>query len=84
MATRIVHTHDTEENWNKVAQFVPKRGEVIVYDVDFTYGYERFKVGDGVSTISQLPFTTVREIETFFNFDGDACYADAGRITDYQ
>ena len=26
--TRIIHKHDTEENWNKATNFIPKQGEV--------------------------------------------------------
>lgn len=44
---RIVHKHDIEANWNKAVNFVPKQGEIIVYDIDTTYPYERFKIGDG-------------------------------------
>ena len=84
MATRIVHTHDTEDNWNKLSQFVPKRGEIIVYDADYTYTYERFKIGDGTTLLINLPFSTNKSIEAFFGFDGSVCYADGGRITDYQ
>lgn len=44
---RIIHKHDIETNWNKAVNFVPKQGEIIVYDIDATYPYERFKIGDG-------------------------------------
>ena len=54
---RIVHKHDTEENWLKATSFRPMKGELIVYDVDSNYSYERFKIGDGVTLVSQLPFT---------------------------
>ena len=54
--TRIIHKHDTEENWNKATNFIPKQGEIIVYDIDSTYNYERFKIGDGVTVVSSLPF----------------------------
>lgn len=84
MATRIIHTHDTEENWNKLTQFIPKKGEIIVFDADSGYNYERIKIGDGVTTIVNLPFTSDRAIKTFFEYDGNVCYADGGRISDYQ
>ena len=60
--TRIVHKHDTEENWNKATNFIPKMGEIIVYDVDSTYSYERFKIGDGKTVISLLPFSIATAI----------------------
>lgn len=55
---RIVHKHDTSANWVKATGFVPKQGEIIVYDIDDTYDYERIKVGDGVTNVNSLPFTT--------------------------
>lgn len=53
---RIVHKHDTETNWLKATNFTPKQGEIIVYDVDSTHTYERFKIGDGVTNVNSLPF----------------------------
>ena len=55
---RIIHKHDTEANWNLAANFTPKQGEIIVYDVDATHAYERFKIGDGVTNVTSLPFVT--------------------------
>lgn len=57
--SRIVHKHDTGENWNKATNFIPKQGEIIVYDIDTTYSYERFKIGDGVTNVNNLPFVVV-------------------------
>ena len=53
---RIIHKHDLEENWNKATGFIPKQGEIIVYDIDENYNYERFKIGDGNTSIINLPF----------------------------
>ena len=53
---RIRHKHDTEENWLKATNFVPLLGEMIVYDPDASYSYARIKIGDGVNTVSALPF----------------------------
>ena len=81
---RIIHTHDTQQNWEKCEDFIPKAGEVIVYDVDDNYGYERFKIGDGVTKVKELPFTVENIIESIFNITNKTIYADAGRITDYE
>lgn len=54
--TRIQNKHDTEVNWTKATNFIPKQGEIIVYDKDGTMDIERIKVGDGVSTVNNLPF----------------------------
>ena len=40
--SRIIHKHDTESNWLKATNFIPKQGELIVYDVDENYTYQRF------------------------------------------
>ena len=55
--SRIIHKHDIEENWNKATNFIPKQGELIIYDIDSNYSYERFKIGDGITSIISLPFT---------------------------
>lgn len=54
--TRIIHKHDTEINWSKATNFIPKKGEIIIYDKDNNYNYERIKVGDGVTLVNNLPF----------------------------
>lgn len=57
--TRIIHKHDTETNWNKATNFIPMKGEIIVYDIDDTYNYERFKIGDGSTNVISLPFSSI-------------------------
>lgn len=54
--SRIVHKHDTEANWLKATSFTPKQGEIIIYDVDASYSYERIKIGDGTRNVNDLPF----------------------------
>lgn len=54
--TRIIHKHDIESNWIKAVNFIPKQGEIIVYDIDENYDYERMKIGDGTTLVSALPF----------------------------
>jgi hypothetical protein len=66
--TRIVQKHDTQERWEQALNFIPKAGEIIVYDIDDNYSYERFKIGDGKAKINELPFVvsviTESEIDT--------------------
>ena len=59
ISSRIIHKHDIETNWNKATNFIPKAGEIIVYDRDETYNYERFKIGDGETRVSTLPFSSI-------------------------
>lgn len=56
LQTRIINKHDTEANWKLQTNFIPFIGEVIVYDKDTNYSYERMKIGDGATTINALPF----------------------------
>ena len=55
--TRIKNKHDTEAHWNNATNFIPLAGEIIVYDMDSIYPYPRFKVGDGKTSVSNLPFS---------------------------
>lgn len=53
--TRIIHKHETEANW-LLSSLTPLQGEIIVYDIDENYNYERIKIGDGVKNVNALPF----------------------------
>lgn len=55
---RFGHMHATEAVWALYPDFVPKQSEFVVYDHDENYDYERFKIGDGVSAVSELPFAS--------------------------
>ena len=70
---RIVNKHDTAENWAKATSFIPKQGEIIVYDADANYDYERFKIGDGETVVSSLPFADDHKVdfETFNTYVSD-------------
>ena len=54
--TRIQLKNDTEAHWNLAVNFVPKEGEVIIYSADDTHPFSRLKVGDGNTTVNDLPF----------------------------
>ena len=56
LSSRIVHKHDVAANWSKATGFTPRAGELIVYDIDADYTYERIKIGDGVRNVNTLPF----------------------------
>ena len=55
---RVITKHDKEENWNKATSFIPKLGELIVYETDGMYSTPRLKVGNGLDVIKKLPFIT--------------------------
>ena len=54
--TRIITKHETEEQWLQASDFIPFKGEFILYDIDATHSEPRIKIGDGVTPISTLPF----------------------------
>lgn len=55
---RVITKHDKEENWNKATSFIPKLGELVVYETDGMYSTPRLKVGNGLDVIKKLPFIT--------------------------
>jgi hypothetical protein len=67
IASRLILKHDIESNWNRATTFIPKQGEIIVYDIDDNYSYERFKVGDGKTTAIALPFYLENELAIILN-----------------
>ena len=48
---RIIQKHDTKANWDKATNFVPLKGEIIVYD-----DLNKIKIGDGSTKINDLDF----------------------------
>lgn len=59
--SRIQQKHDVAANWAKATNFIPKKGELIIYDAEYnTSGVEttpvRFKIGNGSATVNALPF----------------------------
>ena len=62
--TRIQNKYDVEKNWDQ-ASFTPLRGELIFYGPDkdeegnVLHELPRFKVGDGVTPIGELPLVDV-------------------------
>lgn len=64
---RLILKHDIESNWNRATTFIPKQGEIIIYDIDTNYSCERFKIGDGVTTVGELSFYLEHEIIEILN-----------------
>lgn len=61
---RITHKIDTEENWAKAINFVPLKGEWIIYDTDENNSELRLKIGDGITTINELNFFVPAEADS--------------------
>lgn len=68
---------DTTANWEKAANFVPLKGEIIVYQDSGVA--PKFKIGDGTSTVGDLKFVsgglTLEDIDATLSKSGKA--ADA-------
>ena len=56
---RIVQKHDTKANWDKATNFVPLKGEIIVYD-----DLKKIKIGDGATKVGSLAFINNLPIAT--------------------
>jgi len=54
--TRIQLKNDTEAHWDLAKNFIPKQGEVIIYSTDDSHPFSRLKVGDGNTSVINLPF----------------------------
>lgn len=63
--SRIQLKHDIEENWSKATNFIPKVGEIIIYDIDENNSIARFKIGDGITNINSLPFVSHHEVISY-------------------
>lgn len=83
MNKRIISTHDIEANWQTIKTFIPERGEIIIFDSDENVNYSRIKVGDGSTSIMNLPFVADNILAELINFEEDIGYIDSGRISEY-
>lgn len=66
LKSRIVHKHDTAVKW-AATNFIPKQGEIIIYDADNICNYERMKIGDGKTKVADLPFIEASKADTAIN-----------------
>ena len=57
--TRIQNKNDTSENWAKAINFIPLKGEIIIYN-----DLRLIKIGDGVTKIGALEFANSKDAET--------------------
>jgi hypothetical protein len=68
---RTQQKYDTTANWNKATNFIPMVGEIIVYTDGWGTNQPRIKIGNGTTTVINLPFTdeeiTEAEIDEICN-----------------
>lgn len=56
LSARMQQKIDTTANWAKATNFVPKKGEIIVYSDGGGTGIPKMKVGDGATKVGNLKF----------------------------
>lgn len=61
--------HETEANW-LLSSYVPEQGEMVIYDIDSAHTYERQKIGNGVQTVNELPFSGIRPLADLLREEG--------------
>lgn len=85
--SRLINKHDIEANWLKAVNFKPLAGELIVYDIDENYPYQRIKIGDGSTLIADLPFVNIPIVDVsdeFITNDIDAFLYHNGQKNFYD
>jgi hypothetical protein len=64
---------ETSENWKKAVNFIPKKNQIIIYEGikqdDQYIQPPRIKIGDGINTVSDLPFEASLSVE-YLNGEG--------------
>ena len=66
---RIIQKHDTKANWDKATNFVPLKGEIIVYD-----DLKKIKIGDGATKGGSLAF--INDLDTLATVAKTGSYSD--------
>ena len=56
LQARIQNKCDLTANWEKATNFVPKKGEIIIYSDGGGTGIPKMKVGDGATKVGSLKF----------------------------
>ena len=56
LQARIQNKCDLTANWEKATNFVPKKGEIIIYSDGGGVGIPQMKVGDGATKVGSLKF----------------------------
>jgi hypothetical protein len=68
---RIALKHAPQEVWENTKNFIPYKSEMIVYDIDEIHDYPRFKLGDGVTNINDLPFVLIQNFVRINTWEED-------------
>lgn len=66
---RIIQKHDTKANWDKATNFIPLKGEIIIYD-----DLNKIKIGDGTTKVGSLAF--INDLDTLAAIAKTGSYND--------
>jgi hypothetical protein len=61
---RLIMKHGSSTDWASASSFVPKQGELIIYDTGDATLPSQFKIGDGARTVGALPFANISQAAT--------------------
>lgn len=84
MKARVSNLHKTEAEWQKLKDWKPEAGELVVYDPDEHFEYARIKMGDGVRTLQELEFLVDKATLNILKNLKHSEILDGGRITEYK
>lgn len=70
LQARIQNKCDTTANWEKATNFIPKKGEIIVYSDGGGTGIPKMKVGDGTTKVGSLKFITATVPDASYTVSG--------------
>ena len=61
---RLIMKHGSSTDWVSASSFIPKQGELIIYDTGDATLPSQFKIGDGTRTVGALPFANISQAAT--------------------
>ena len=87
LAARLSQLHHTEAEWAKIHdKFIPKSGEIIIYDPDINTNHYRIKIGDGSTVLKNLAYLNDNILGASIHYSeaDDIGYIDSGSILSYK
>ena len=76
--TRAIQKNDTSANWAKAVNFVPLKGELILYT-----DLNKIKIGDGVTVVGDLPFSDDDKVSKFGDTMGGSLTISENKSTNF-
>lgn len=83
LTSRMVQLHKTSAEWSTYEEFIPNKGELVIFDPDTETDYSRIKIGDGETFLKDLPFV-IDELSKVIQWEDETGYIDSGYISQYN